>query len=69
MLVKVGDVWVDPLRVEGIVPFADDVVEIVMVQYDDRKQYPYRATGITPDEAARIVNRCREQHVRDEAWK
>jgi hypothetical protein len=100
LLVKIGDVWVDPRRVEALEfveavppdddaepaptptwivdgkPFASVSFQAISSAPDGEPAYvrihlftsgdsyaQYNAHGVTLDEAAQIVNRCREQHM------
>ena len=95
MLVKIGDVWVDPLRVVALewvpavepreatrgpvatLPFSGtDLYGVwdvghpgapayvdVLLDVDSESAEVVSAHGVTLDEAAAIVNRCREQHM------
>lgn len=51
MLVKLGNIWVNPLRVSAVGLLED--TENVIVVVDDRNHMPQ---GITSDECASIIN-------------
>lgn len=81
LLVKVGDVWLDPLRVtsiEGLPPemvceSIEDGEDGAVVHFGTRPPRNvgceiivggmYRHPMVSPDEAARIINRAREAHM------
>lgn len=68
MLVKVGDIWIDPLAVDAVsrtyVGDDGDVEHGVYLWTGDDSEC-FEARDITADEAVQIINRCREQHMNE----